>query len=248
MLFIPGVHAGTLFYKMANAIFSIYIIGWECQAQFIKFTQVFFHFLQEQNPFADLVRRHGPVVYRVCRRLVGSDADDAFQAVFLVLATRPGAARAAGSVGGWLVGVAGRVARQMGRAAGRRTRHESAAAGQSKSAPPEPSIDLADQFRALDEELARLPDRLRAPVVLCLLEGRTQEQAADEIGRDDSARRASRNDVNQTLGGPSMAVLPSKAPRQRGVPRSGWPALYVPPLPSTHEPPQTPSRDHRVGY
>src|SRR5438105_4284826 len=73
---------------------------------------------RDEAAFAELVRRHGPVVFRVCRRLVGADgAEDAFQATFLVLATRLDAARAAGSVGGWLVGVAGRVARQMRRAA-----------------------------------------------------------------------------------------------------------------------------------
>src|SRR5262245_8823958 len=76
---------------------------------------------RDENAFAELVRRHGPVVYRVCRRLVGPNAvEDAFQAVFLVLATRLKAPRAAESVGGWLVGVAGRVARQMRRAAQRR--------------------------------------------------------------------------------------------------------------------------------
>src|SRR5579885_2581487 len=73
-------------------------------------------FVADRDPdaFAELVRRHGPVVYRVCRRLLGpAAADDAFQATFLVLATRPGSVRQAGSVGSWLVGVAGRVARQM---------------------------------------------------------------------------------------------------------------------------------------
>lgn len=69
---------------------------------------------RDPDAFAELVRRHGPVVYRVCRRLLGpSSADDAFQATFLILATRPESVRTAGSVGSWLVGVAGRVARQM---------------------------------------------------------------------------------------------------------------------------------------
>jgi RNA polymerase sigma factor (sigma-70 family) len=140
---------------------------------------------RDESAFAELVRRHGPVVYRICRRLVGaSAADDAFQATFLVLATRVDAASAAGSVGGWLIGVASRVARQMRRAAGRRARHETAAAALHRSNEPEHPVDLADQFRALDEELARLPDRLRDPVVLCLLQGRTQEDAARELGRD----------------------------------------------------------------
>ena len=140
---------------------------------------------RDEDAFAELIRRHGPVVYRICRRLVGaSAADDAFQATFLVLATRLDTARAAGSVAGWLVGVAGRVARQMRRSAARRTHHETAAATARSADGAAHSVDLADQFRLLDEELARLPARLRDPVVLCLLQGRTQEDAARELGRD----------------------------------------------------------------
>ena len=140
---------------------------------------------RDESAFTELVRRHGPVVYRVCRRLVGTaGADDAFQATFLVLATRLSAARASGALGGWLAGVAGRVARQMRRGTGRRARHESAAARLHSTEGEERSVDLADQFRVLDEELTRLPDALRGPVVLCLLQGHTQEQAAAELGRD----------------------------------------------------------------
>src|SRR5215213_7244380 len=135
---------------------------------------------RDEAAFAELVRRHGPVGFRVCRRLVGPDAaEDAFQAAFLVLATRPDAARAAGSVGGWLVGVAGRVARQMRRAANRRATHESAAARRDEREDP---ADRTDQFRVLDEEIARLPEHLRDPVVLCLLQGLTQDEAAAELG------------------------------------------------------------------
>ena len=155
---------------------------------------------RDEDAFAELVRRHGPVVYRVSRRLVGPDAaDDAFQAAFLVLATRLDAARAAGSVGGWLVGVAGRVARQMRRAAGRRARHEAVAAATPRVERPDETPDLTDQFRVLDEELARLPDRLRDPVVLCLLQGRTQEQAAAELGRDARTLRRRLDRAKQVL-------------------------------------------------
>ncbi len=140
---------------------------------------------RDPDAFAELVRRHGPVVYRVCRRLLGSSAaDDAFQATFLVLATRPDSVRQAGSVGSWLVGVAGRVARQMRKrerrfaASGGRQPPEFAPRGADAPRSPE----LVEQFRILDEELTRLPDRLRGPVVVCLLEGRTQEQAVAELG------------------------------------------------------------------
>jgi RNA polymerase sigma factor (sigma-70 family) len=155
---------------------------------------------RDEDAFAEIVRRHGPVVYRICRRLVGSAAaDDAFQASFLVLATRLDAARAAGSLGGWLVGVAGRVARQMRRAAGRRARHESIAANSRPMDTCENPLDLADQFRVLDEELARLPDRLRDPVVLCLLQGRTQDEAAAALGRDARTLRRRLERAKQVL-------------------------------------------------
>ncbi len=154
---------------------------------------------RDEEAFAELVRRHGPIVYRVCRRLVGpTAADDAFQSAFLVLATRLDAARAAGSLGSWLVGVAGRVARQMRRATRRRMRYE-VAAETRKDSLPDPTFDLADQFRVLDEELARLPDRLRDPVVLCLLQGRTQEQAAAELGRDARTLRRRLERAKQVL-------------------------------------------------
>ena len=136
---------------------------------------------RDPDAFAELVRRHGPVVYRVCRRLLGEfAADDAFQATFLVLATRPGSVRKAGSVGSWLVGVAGRVARQTRKARHRRAFHEQASGRREPAGGKAP--DYAEQFRILDEELTRLPDRLRSPVVLCLLQGRTQEQAAVDLG------------------------------------------------------------------
>ena len=138
------------------------------------------------SAFAELVRRHGPVVYRVCRRLVGpSSADDAFQATFLVLACRAKSVRAAGSVGSWLVGVAGRVSRQMARR-DRRTAGISRLVGSDtekhQPADASRSPELAELAAILDDELTRLPDDLRGPVVLCLLHGRTQEQAAAELG------------------------------------------------------------------
>jgi len=155
---------------------------------------------RDEDAFAELVRRHGPVVYRVCRRLVGSDAaDDAFQATFLVLANRLDTARAAASVVGWLVGVAGRVGRQMRRAAGRRARHETLAAANRPGAEPDNPIDRADQFRVLDEELARLPARLRDPIVLCHLQGRTQDEAAAELGRDARTLRRRLERAKQVL-------------------------------------------------
>jgi RNA polymerase sigma factor (sigma-70 family) len=137
---------------------------------------------RDADALAGLVRRHGPVVYRVCRRLLGpSAADDAFQATFLVLATRAAAIRKAGSVGSWLVGVAGRVARQMRKAERRRAAHEAAVPAPAGGSTLDHS-EAAERSRILDEELTCLSDRLRGPVVACLLQGRTYEQAAAELG------------------------------------------------------------------
>jgi RNA polymerase sigma factor (sigma-70 family) len=173
---------------------------------------------RDPDAFAELVRRHGPAVYRVCRRLLGpAAADDAFQATFLVLVTRPDSVRKAGSVGSWLVGVAGRVARQM-----RKRERRFAASGRRQSAEcvqPRPtdvgrSPEWAEQFRVLDEELTRLPDRLRGPVVVCLLEGRTQEQAVAELGgsartlrrRLDEAKRLLRRRLERRGVVPAVAA------------------------------------------
>jgi RNA polymerase sigma factor (sigma-70 family) len=155
---------------------------------------------RDNEAFAELVRRHGPVVYRICRRLVGTTtADDAFQATFLLLATRASAARAANSIGGWLVGVAGRVARQIRRAALRRKNHESKAATQDEVKSADSTPELLDQFRILDEELARLPDRLRGPLVSCLLQGLTQEEAAAESGQTSRTIRRRLDEAKQLL-------------------------------------------------
>lgn len=141
---------------------------------------------RDEGAFEELVRRHGPAVLRICRRLVGpGSADDAFQAVFLVLACRARAVRKSASVGSWLIGVAGRVARQMRlqlmkrRMTGLGSQDDIADPSRSS---PDSHLKIPELAAALDEELTRLPDALRAPVVLCLVEGRTQEQAAIELG------------------------------------------------------------------
>lgn len=134
---------------------------------------------RDEAAFAELVRRHGPIVHRVCRRLAPAHADDAFQAVFLVLACRAGRVRTPGAVGSWLVGVAGRVARQMQLTDARRAHHERQVA-RTERTPTAP--DAGELAAVLDDELARLPDALRAPVMLCLIGGRTHAQAAAALG------------------------------------------------------------------
>jgi len=133
--------------------------------------------------FEAIVERHGPMVLRACRGLLrdGHAADDAFQATFLVLARRAGGLRVRGSLGPWLFGVARRVAARAKVDAARRLRHERAAA-EAASRPFEVAPAGDDLAPALFEAIAALPDRYRAAVVLCDLQGMTHEQAAGAIG------------------------------------------------------------------
>jgi RNA polymerase sigma factor (sigma-70 family) len=137
----------------------------------------------DETAFAALVRRHGPLVRGLCQRLLGDGglADDAFQATFLVLARRAAAVRKRESVGSWLYGVARRVAHKARRADARRRRHERRAA---EGRPRRETADhgWAELLAVLDEELAGLPERARAPLLLCYLEGYTQDEAARYLG------------------------------------------------------------------
>jgi RNA polymerase sigma factor (sigma-70 family) len=137
----------------------------------------------DEAAFAALVRRHGPMVRGLCQRLLGDGglADDAFQATFLVLARRAASVRRRESVGSWLYGVARRVARNAQRADARRRRHERRAA-EGRPRRDTPDHGWAELLAALDEELARLPERARAPLLLCYLEGYTQDEAAHYLG------------------------------------------------------------------
>src|SRR5262249_24945463 len=131
----------------------------------------------------ELVRRHGPMVLGVCRRLLGAaaDADDAFQAVFLVLVLRARSIRRRASVGSWLYAVACRVANRA-RADARR-RHAALRLLRAPRAQAPAEGSAAEEMRpVLDEELERLPDKYRAPLVLCYLQGKTNEQAARVLG------------------------------------------------------------------
>ena len=132
--------------------------------------------------FEALVARHGATVLGVCRRWLRdpNDVDDAFQATFLVLARKAGGLRDKAALGPWLHGVACRVAARARSDGDRRRRREMpderAVARAAAPAPGRP-----DLRRALDEEILRLPDRLRLPVILCLIEGRTYAEAAEQL-------------------------------------------------------------------
>ena len=136
--------------------------------------------------FEVLVTRHGPMVLRVCQHVLGNrhDAEDAFQATFLVLARKAASVRPTGCLAGWLHGVASRVALGA-RTAARRRRREALA---PNFAPPDPRPDplaeltARDTLRILEEEVQRLPEAYRLPVALCCLHGLTQEEAARQLG------------------------------------------------------------------
>ncbi len=134
--------------------------------------------------FAALVERHGPMVFRVCREVLCDEheAQDAFQATFLVLVRRAGSLWARDSLGPWLHQVACRVAQCARLAAARRRRHERKSAELGTETARDDDKGHEDLGALLHEELSRLPERYRAVIVLCYLEGRTQQQAARHLG------------------------------------------------------------------
>jgi RNA polymerase sigma factor (sigma-70 family) len=148
--------------------------------------QLLSHFVAERDgaAFAALVRRHGPMVLGVCRRVLRhpQDAEDAFQATFLVLARKAASIGRRELLGNWLYGVAHRTALDARAAAARRRAWE-----RQVSPMPEPEAKDAagagpDLRPLLDQELSRLPDKYRVPVVLCDLEGRTRRDVARQLG------------------------------------------------------------------
>jgi RNA polymerase sigma factor (sigma-70 family) len=147
-------------------------------------------FLSDNDPsaFEALLLRHGPMVLRVCRRALGNahDAEDALQATFLVLAQKARSIRKRESLASWLHGVAYRMATDARRAAARRHKHESRA---NPTPPRDPALSAAWQELQvlLDEEIARLPETLRQPFVLCCLENHSSAEAARQLGLQEAA-------------------------------------------------------------
>jgi RNA polymerase sigma factor (sigma-70 family) len=181
----------------------------------------------DPDAFAALVNRHGPTVLGVCRRVLGNvhDAEDAFQAVFLVLARKVKAVRPPGAVGGWLYGVAVRTANKARVAMARRRRREMIAATNSTSRggkrQPEDSRVEAELRAALDEEIGKLPDPLRAVVVLCDLHGRTRAEAATELRSPEGTIAARLHRARKKLG-------EALARRGLALPAAGLTTLLVP--------------------
>jgi RNA polymerase sigma factor (sigma-70 family) len=130
-----------------------------------------------------LIRRHGPMVLGVCRRVIGHhhDAEDAFQATFLVLVRKAASVRPRDQVANWLYGVAYQTARKARAVAARRRARERQVTDMPERAAP-PHDGDSDLPAVLDQELSGLPDRYRVPIVLCDLEGKTRKEAARQLG------------------------------------------------------------------
>jgi RNA polymerase sigma factor (sigma-70 family) len=138
----------------------------------------------DHEAFAAIVRRHGPMVFGVCRRVLRDphDAEEAFQVTFLVLVRKGGRLAQPERLANWLYGVAFRVARKAKDVAARRDAHERAVAEVVRPAPVTVGQDRAELRAVLDEEMVALPEKYRAPLVLCYLEGLTNEDAARRLG------------------------------------------------------------------
>jgi RNA polymerase sigma factor (sigma-70 family) len=185
----------------------------------------------DETALAALVRRHGPMVWGVCRRLLSHhDAEDAFQATFLVLVRKAASIRSREMVGNWLYGVAHQTALLARRTAARRRARE-------VQVTEMPDIEAAQQHQwpelppLLDEELSRLPEIYRAVIVLCELEGRSRKEAARRLGVPEGtvagrlararvllAKRLIRRGV--TLSGGALAAILSQNVASAGVPAS----------------------------
>jgi RNA polymerase sigma factor (sigma-70 family) len=172
-----GSHLATLF--------EVGAVGRLADAELLRLFLVGRGDSRSEAAFAVIVERHGPMVMGVCRRALRDEhaAADAFQATFLILARRAGSVRVADSLGRWLYGVSVRVAR---RARSIRRKERDRVQGLDGIDPIDGTDCLAHHLRderraAIDEEIIRLPDRFRAAVVLCYMEGLTQEEAARQL-------------------------------------------------------------------
>jgi RNA polymerase sigma factor (sigma-70 family) len=144
---------------------------------------------EDAAAFAELVERHGRMVLSLCQRVLGDHhaAEDAFQATFLVLARKAGTLRQPERLAGWLYGVAGKIALRM-----RRQRHADRSLDREPAAPsvdPLEALCAREVIAVVEEELARLPERYRLPLILCAIEGGTVEEAARLLATSPGAIR-----------------------------------------------------------
>jgi RNA polymerase sigma factor (sigma-70 family) len=189
---------------------------------------------RDEAAFAALVRRHGPMVWGVCRRVLDNqhDVEDAFQATFLVLVRKAASVVPRAMVANWLYGVAYQTALNVKALHTKRKARE-----RQVQEMPEPEVVHQDRDRwddlrpLLDQELSRLPDKYRTPIVLCDLEGKTRKEAARQLGWPEGtvagrlararamlAERLARRGV--VLSGVALAVALSRNAASAGVPPS----------------------------
>jgi RNA polymerase sigma factor (sigma-70 family) len=168
-----------------------------CDLQAMSDEQLLARFFQsrDDSAFVVLLRRYGPLVYGVCRRVLrdANDAEDAFQATFLVLVRKGQTICNPSRLGSWLYGVAYRTARKAKAQAARRCRLETEAVAMQPTNELD-SMTYQEMSEILEEEIGRLPDKYSSVLVLCYLEGKTNAQAAALLGwREGSlSRRLSR--------------------------------------------------------
>ena len=177
--------------------------------------------------FTALVERHGPMVFRVCREVLRDphEAQDAFQATFLILARKSASIRRRDSLGPWLHGVALRVSACAKSASARRRTHERRRA--ESTTPSFDPTDGGEERAILHEEIGRLPEKYRTPVVLCYLEGLTHDQAAQKLrwpvgtvrSRLSGARDRLRSRLVRRGVAPSAAILERSLCAGRGIGR-----------------------------
>src|SRR5262245_43102450 len=156
---------------------------------------------RDQAAFEALVRRHGPMVYRVSWRTLQhtEDAEEAFQATFLLLASKLGTVRKQHSLASWLHGVARRVALQArAQAAARRRRERRVAAPEGIL--HDDHVSWEEVRTVLDAELAGLPEKWRLPLILCYLESRTQGEAAAQLGWSKNTLGRRLQEAREALG------------------------------------------------
>jgi RNA polymerase sigma factor (sigma-70 family) len=183
---------------------------------------------RDETAFAVLVQRHGSLVLGVCRRVLKDvhDAEDAFQATFLILVRKAGSIAQPELLANWLYGVAYRTARKARTDAARRRHHERRALSRSMI-DRLPEAAWRELRAVLAEELARLPDKYRAPLVLCDAQGLTHEEAAQQlawpIGSMSARLARGRKMLRERLAGRDLAGLPELL-TPRATPRPETPA------------------------
>jgi RNA polymerase sigma factor (sigma-70 family) len=188
---------------------------------------------RSNEAFKALVDRHGAMVAATCRRVLGNEAEaeDAAQAVFFILARKAGSVASGDALGPWLHRVAVRVACEMKRKRQLRDHHEDQAAGQKAHAEVQrPSDEEVSKIKAaVDEEIDALPEKLRLPVVACLVDHKSVSQAAKELGLTDGQVRGrlerAREKLRVALTGRGINIAPVVVPVLLGEVLCGDPLL-----------------------